>query len=206
MKKILDGLAALANEADAEGNIRVADQIDNLIKVIAAYDPVEEQLLEEQKQQGQVSITEPLEITVPGDKKVEIEKMHERARLVMQEIAQMFKDAGEPPPMVIPPGKIRGAQILDFLKLAGQGTPLTGWHDMMKRLNNIKALTAAHFAVETPSPFRSVAPTSAAPRETEIERRDSAVRQFAAIPAPTAGSPTAVNTGTKGAPVPPAPK
>lgn len=194
MKKILDGLAALANEADAEGNIRVADQIDNLIKVIAAYD--------EHAKPEELSM-EPLEITAPSDKKIEIEKMHERARLVMQEIVQMFKAAGEQPPMAVPPGKVTGKQILDFLKLAGQGAPLTGWHDLMKRLDNIKAQTSAHFAVGTPSPFAGSAP-AVAPQDAKIERRD-ADGQIASIPTPTAGSGSGtLTTGTKGAPVPPA--
>lgn len=194
MKKILDGLAALANEADAEGNIRVADQIDNLIKVIAAYD--------EHAKPEEISM-EPLTVTVPADKKAETEKMHERARLVMQEIVKMFKDAGEQPPMAVPASKITGPQILEFLKMAGQGAPLTGWHDLMKRLNNIKAQTSAYFAVGTASPFAGAAP-AAAPQDSKIERRDTD-GQVASIPTPTAGSGSGtLNTGTKGPPVPPA--
>jgi len=203
MKNILDGLAVLANKADAEGNIRVADQIDNLIKVIAAFDPADEQLFEEQMQQGRVTITEPLEVTVPGDKKAEIEKMHERARLIMQETVKMFKDAGEQAPMEVPPSKVTGKQILDFLKLTGQGAPLKGWHDMMKRLNNIKAQTASHFGAGTPSPFSSATP-AAAPQSGDIKRVVSEPGPFLSAPTPTAGSGTStVNTGTKGPPVPP---
>ena len=80
MKKILDGLAALANEADAEGNVRVADQIDSLIKVLAAFDPVGEQLDKEHLEEMHM---QPEEIAGRSpeqkkeDKKQEILKMHE---------------------------------------------------------------------------------------------------------------------------------
>lgn len=204
MKNILDGLAVLANKADAEGNIRVADQIDNLIKVIAAFDPADEQLFEEQMQKGRVTITEPLEVTVPGDKKAEIEKMHERARLIMQETVKMIKDAGEQAPMEVPPGKITGKQILDFLKLAGQGAPLKGWHDMIKRLNNIKAQTASHFGTGTPSPFSSATP-AAAPQSGDFQRPVYDSGAALSAPTPTAGSGQGtVDTSRKGPPVPPA--
>lgn len=203
MKNILDGLAVLANKADAEGNIRVADQIDNLIKVIAAFDPVEEQLLEEQKQQGQVTITEPLEITGPSDKKIETEKMHERARLVMQKIVQMFKDMGQPPPMEVPPSKITGKQILDFLRLAGQGAPLTGWHDLMKRLDSIKTQVSEHFSIDEPNPFSSATP-AAATHSGDVKRPPYQPGSALSIPTPTASSGQGtVNTGSKGPPTAP---
>lgn len=206
MKNILDGLAVLANKADAEGNIRVADQIDNLIKVIAAFDPADEQLFEEQMQKGRVTITEPLEVTVPRDKKAEIEKMHERARLVMQKIVQMFKDMKQQPPMEVPPSKITGKQILDFLRLAGQGAPLTGWHDLMKRLDSIKTQVSEHFSIDEPNPFSSATP-AAAPQSGDFRPPVYDIGSALSAPTPTASSGTStVDTGTKGRPVPPVAK
>jgi hypothetical protein len=237
MKKILEGLAALANEADAQGNMRLANQIDDLIKNAqnvdtkefafkvrefmkmneadkAAFKIQNPDFERQMAMAGDLDVAEATSLgdrvhippsTRPIEKQTEVEKMHERARLVMQETVQMFKDAGEQVPMAVPTGKVTGKQILEFLKLAGQGTPLTGWHDLMKRLNNIKAQAAAHFAVGTPSPFGSAVPAAeAVPEDAEIERRDGG-GQVAAIPTPTAGSGSAsLSTGTKGPPVPPA--
>lgn len=199
MKKILDGLAALASEADAEGNIRVADQIDNLIKALAAWDPVEEGLEAQEK----ATIKMPPEVVVgktPDQKKADILKMHEKARVLLQEIAEMFKAEGQTAPFTVPATNISGTQILDILKLANMGSPLTGWHDLMKRLKNIKGQVASHFSTGTASPF----PAASKPVPTEVKRAGDDPGEFASIPTPTAGSGTASPaTGEKGPPVPP---
>jgi hypothetical protein len=132
------------------------------------------------------------------DKKQEILKMHERARVILKDIADMFKDAGQESPINVPSADIAGTQILEALKLANMGAPLTGWSDLMKRLNNLKGQVASHLSVGTPSPFAGTA--KPAPASGEIVRREGD-NLAASIPTPTAGGGTrTVDTGTKGPP------
>jgi hypothetical protein len=137
-----------------------------------------------------------------SDKKQETIKMHERARVILKDIADMFKDAGQESPINVPPANITAAQILEALKLANMGAPLTGWSDLMKRLEGIKGQVALHLSTGAPSPFAgTVKPAPVpAPASDEIVRREGNTEP-ASIPTLRAVTgPVTLSSGGKGPP------
>ena len=167
MKDILNKLAALADEADSEGQLDLANGIDGLIKTFAA-DILTEQLgaqhsetaksrnvvmpaasVNVEKQTFKDPTSRPQAV-----KALSVKEQHEKARQQMAQIAKLYTDAGRNAPFAVPPaGRVTGQQILDFLEKAGKGGKLSSWNDMFARLKEIQG-DAHLFALNMkPDPF-----------------------------------------------------
>lgn len=183
MKDILNKLAALADEADSEGQLDLANGIDGLIKTFAA-DILTEQLDAQHRETAKSrnvvmpaasvnvekqTFKDPLEITSRPQavKALSVKEQHEKARQQMAQIAKLYTDAGRNVPFVVPPaGRTTGQQILDFLEKAGKGGKLSSWDDMFARLKEIQG-DAHLFALDMkPDPFGK--------QDTMIAKNDAA--------------------------------
>ena len=86
-------------------------------------------------------------------KKEEVARGHEKARVMLQAIADLYKGTGKYPPFVVPAAPISGEAILAILRLANMGSKLTGWADLYKRLADLKDKTSDYLIDLEPNPF-----------------------------------------------------
>lgn len=90
---------------------------------------------------------------VARNKKEEVARGHEKARVMLQAIADLYKGTGKYPPFVVPAAPISGEAILAILRLANMGSKLTGWADLYKRLADLKDKTSDYLIDLEPNPF-----------------------------------------------------
>jgi len=175
MKKILNSLNQLAAEAHKAGHVSLAKQISAILKTAAEshedmykrYIPLDAEqkiifqranpafatkLLDKDWVDGQI-LAQSGDTLRAMNKKEEVARGHEKARVMLQAIADLYKGTGKYPPFVVPAAPISGEAILAILRLANMGSKLTGWADLYKRLADLKDKTRDYLIDLEPNPF-----------------------------------------------------
>jgi hypothetical protein len=148
MKNLMEKIAALADEADEAGFYSVAKALDVVLTKVAAdpvmlpnkWDPAGDELdlRHFQDMQSEKAVEEAVDQSFKAKEMPDLDKKHAEVADHLRMIADLFRQKGEAPPFVLPPGKVSGAGLKMAMDALGI-KDYRSWADIHAKLNFFQA-------------------------------------------------------------------